>query len=474
LKHLAIDIGAESGRGIVGEIIHGELKIHEVARFENRAIHFNGALRWNLDHLVWSVRGIVQENSDCRSVGVDTWAVDTVLLDNSGLPLFQPFHYRDSRTSGVMEKVLQQIPRQSLFEQTGAQFLPFNTLYQWVALVEDSETDLSAVDSMVMIPDFLHMSLSGAAPFIEWTNSTTTQFMNPRTKLWCEEVLTQLNLPVKWLPPVCEPGKMAGTFNGVEVVVPASHDTASAILAVPDEECDSAWISSGTWSIIGVDLPVPVLSAECLASGFANEGSPTGFRLSKNVAGLWIIQQCREYWSKQGTRLSYEDLSILALESNPTQSLIDPDDPCFLSPGEMPNRIREYLIRTEQEHQLDKGQIVKVVLESLAAKYRFNLDQLRKISSKPIRRIHVVGGGSQHPLLNQLTADYCQIPIIAGPVEATSVGNLMMQMIACGSMDSFNVGRALVKRSFELKSYSPSDSVAIQAKYDKFLSLINP
>lgn len=472
MKHLAIDIGAESGRGVTGELKDGKLEIKEVARFENKPIQVGESLRWNLDQLKESVHKTVLSNLDCASVGIDTWAVDTVILDKDHNPLFQPFHYRDSRTNGIMEEVLNQIPRQKLYEQTGAQFLPFNTLYQWIALTRSENLNLDHAKSMVMIPDYLHMSLAKGDPFIEWTNATSTQFMNPTSKSWSHEILDQLNLPKNWLPEIAPTGKRLGTYHGVEVVLPASHDTASAILAVPDTEGNAAWISSGTWSIMGVEVEQAILSPESLASGFANEGGPENFRFSKNVAGLWIIQQCRSTWADQGIDLTYDDLRQLASEAKPTESFIDPDHPTFLAPGDMPERIKNYLKTTGQEWDLSSGQIVKMILESLAAKYRYNLDQLRTFASNRIDRINVVGGGSQHPLLSQLTADFCQVPVLTGPVEATAIGNILMQMKSLGTIGSIQEGRELVARSFEVKKYLPSQSDLIQSKYERFLTLL--
>lgn len=472
MKHLAIDIGAESGRGITGEVLDGKLHIKEVARFVNQPIEVGSGLHWDLEKLKGFVREVVRQNDDSISVGIDTWAVDTVVLDENHQPLFQPFHYRDLRTNGVRNLAFEKMSREDIFRQSGAQFLPFNTLYQWIALMERG-TDLQKAKSMVMIPDFLHMNLTGGGPFVEYTNATTTQFTNPVTKVWSDEILDCFGLPKTWLPPILQPGTKIGSSMGVDVIVPASHDTASAVLAVPDLSGNSAWISSGTWSIIGVEVAEAILSIEALESGFANEGGPENFRFSKNVAGLWIIQQCRSTWAEQGREFGYEDLRKLAMVAEPTDSLIDPDDPMFLAPGDMPSRIASFLKATDQESNLTIGQLVMVVLNSLAAKYRFNLDLLRRFAPNRIEQIHMIGGGSQHPLLNQLTADFCEVPVLAGPVEATAIGNLMMQMKTVGTVESIQKGRELVRDSFELKTYLPSQNDRIRSKYERFLALLH-
>lgn len=455
MRCLAIDIGAESGRSIVGTISKGILRTWPVVRFSNEAIHLNDSLRWDLDALLANVRGCLKGlGSRLDSVGIDTWAVDFVLLDGLGRVLEQPYHYRDSRTDGMMEDVFEIIPRRDLYARTGIQFLPFNTIYQlysmrYLAVLEQAVRFLT-------IPDYLIWALSGLDihnSVCEFTNATTTQLLNWETRNWDVELLHRLGLPQSIFPAVVPPGTELGWLpGGAKLIAPACHDTGSAVAAVPAEVGDYAWLSSGTWSIMGVETSAPVVTDQSYALNFTNEGGVFGTnRLSKNVMGLWILQQCRETWKAQGTTYSYKQLASMAEEVTGDLPYFDPDDPIFLKPGDMCARVMQ---RTGLS-QNDPGLIVRVVLESLARKYKVVLSELEQLVGHKLSRVHIIGGGSQNRLLNQLTANFCGVRVIAGPVEATAIGNLLIQFLALGEIGSLAEGRRIVATSFELERFEP-------------------
>ncbi len=452
MSSLAVDIGAESGRVVAGRLVGRKLVLDQVCRFPNTPIHMNGTLRWDIQNLIKHVQNGIASQSDVRSVGVDTWGVDYVLLDAEHRLIEQPFHYRDTRTGGVMER----ISSPEIYRETGIQFLPFNTLFQLASAPRET---LKKAKHFLTIPDYIHHQLSIDRQMVcEYTNATTTQLLCTETGSWSSFLLDQLGLPPEIFPPIIQPGTSLGkTANGLsDLIAPASHDTGSAVVAIPSTSSDVAWISSGTWSILGVELPRPIVSDESYRLNYTNEGGVFGtVRLCKNVMGLWILQECRRGWGE----VSYAELQIEAESTHSIGSTFDPDDARFLPPNSegstMEDRIFGYLAETNQKQPTTRGEIVRLILESLALKYKLNIDKLETLIGRRLSAIHIFGGGSQNALLNQLTANACNRPVIAGPVEATAIGNLLMQMITLGEISSLVEAREIVRNSFECPVFEP-------------------
>ncbi len=485
-KFLAFDLGAESGRAMLGRYDGERLRLTEVHRFANGPIRAADGLHWDVQRLFEEMKhGLAlcrEQYGRPASIGVDTWGVDFALLDERGKLLGEPFHYRDSRTEGVMEEAFKRVPRAEIFEQTGIQFLPFNTLYQLFSMVLGGSPVLEQAHTFLTIPDLLNYWLTGRT-VCEFTNATTTQFYNPREGTWATSLLDRLGIPTGFLPPIVPPGTVLGDLlpsiaeetglDGVPVVAPACHDTGSAVAAVPTSESDYAYISSGTWSLVGVEVPEPVITAQSLANNFTNEGGVGGhFRLLRNVMGLWLLQECRRAWAEQGQSLSYDEIASLAEAAPPFAAIIEPDDPSFLSPSDMPSAIRAFCHDSGQAAPQDKGSMARCVLESLALKYRWIFERIEEMQGRRIRAIHVVGGGSQNRLLCQFTANATGTPVLAGPVEATAIGNVVVQAMALGHLSSLEEGRELVRRSFEITAYEPTEGALWDEAYARFLSLL--
>lgn len=445
MKHLAIDIGAESGRGILGWIEDKKIQIEEVHRFQNGPVVDGDRIYWDIDRIYDEViRAIGQCKKDIASVGIDTWAVDYVLLDEQGVRLDRPRCYRDPRTDDALPRALEKVGA-DLYRLTGIQLLPFNTIFQLMS--EEPEVFAHAA-TLLTIPDYLNYRLTGVRA-CEFTNATTTQCYNPTEQDWARDLLARLNIPSRIFPPLVRPGTILGPLPDcpTQVVAVASHDTGSAVAGTPLTP-NSAWISSGTWSIMGVEVPEPIINEHSLRANFTNEGGVNNtFRFSKNVAGLWLLQQCRAAWGEQ---FSYEELCREA-EQVPFGETIDPDDPDFFAPGNMPAKISAKLSKPTE----DKAETVRIILDSLAKRYAEVLTKLEDLTGHKLERIHIVGGGSRNWLLNQLTANACKRPVAAGPVEATAIGNMLVQMIALGQIASIEEGRALVASSFSVKTYEP-------------------
>jgi rhamnulokinase len=483
---LAFDLGAESGRAILGRYDGERLRLTEVHRFANGPVRAADGLHWDVQQLFEGVkRGLAlcrQQHGPPASIGIDTWGVDFALLDQEGGLLSDPFHYRDGRTNGVMEEAFRRVPREEIFESTGIQFMQFNTLYQLFSMVLAGSPLLKQARTFLTIPDLFNYWLSGRA-LCEFTNATTTQFYDPRAGAWATSLLERLSIPTHLLPEVVPPGTVLGDLlpsvyeeaglEAVPVVAPACHDTGSAVAAVPATQADYAYISSGTWSLVGVEVQEPVITAKSLANNFTNEGGVGGtFRLLKNVQGLWLLQECRRIWAERGLDLSYDELVRMGEAAPPFAILIDPDDPSFLSPLDMPAAIEAFCARTDQPTPRDKGAIVRCALESLALKYRWVLERIEEMLKRPIGVIHVVGGGCRNRALCQFTADAAGRPVLAGPVEATAVGNVIVQAMALGRLSSLEEGRALVRRSFEVTLYEPAERVPWDGAYDRFRGIL--
>lgn len=484
-KHIGVDLGGESGRVMVGHFDGDQIRLAEKHRFATGGVEIAETLRWDVLHFWREIQNglsavAADEKDSIVSLGVDTWGVDYVLLDENDEMLGLPWHYRDKRNVGMLEKVTQRISRSELFQQTGIQFMEINTLYQ-LAASQQSQGMLAHARRLLMIPDFFHWCLSGQA-VTEFTNATTTQCLNPQTRDWAWSVLERLQIPSQMLTEIVQPGANIGTLResvsqttglpAINVIVPATHDTGSAVAAVPTStEYGENWayISSGTWSLVGVETQAPVLTDEAMQMNVTNEGGVDGtWRLLKNVMGLWLVQRLKAAFDIVSDEMTYGELTRRAGDARPFTAYIDPDHPSFLNPPNMIDAVREFCRFTDQCEPTDAGQTVRCVLESLALKYRQVLKSLEKLSGKKADVLHIVGGGSQNGLLNQFVANACQIPVIAGPVEATVLGNVLMQCRSAGELGSLADIRDVVRRSSDLKRYEPDQGEDWSAALQRF------
>lgn len=487
LNYLAIDLGAESGRTILGTLVDEKLILTETHRFPNGPVRLPDGLHWDVlrlwDEIKVGIAASVKDGVRLSSLGIDTWAVDFALLDKNGDLLGIPYHYRDARTDGMIEEALRHMSKEELFSNTGIQFLQINTLYQLLAMVRAKSPVLDIAQTFVTIPDLLNYWLCGEIAN-EFTNATTTQCLDPIKKDWSLPVLEAMGIPSHLFGPVTAPGTTLGTLlpdvaeetgaGQVKVVLPACHDTGSAVVAVPAQNQDFAWISSGTWSIMGAEVKEPSLGEKALAYNFTNEGGVFDtWRLSKNIMGLWLVQECRREWQSQGHDYSYDEMTRLAAESDPFLAVINPDDNVFFHPGDMPEKIRAYCKETGQRVPQTEGQILRVALESLALKYRWVLERLDELSDKYFAPIHIIGGGTKNRLLNQFTADATGRTVVAGPVEATAIGNVLMQALGMGDIASLESARLIVRNSFEVEEYDPKPSSLWDEAYEKLLNLLD-
>jgi rhamnulokinase len=488
-QFLAFDLGAESGRAVLGTLSEGRLSLRELHRFPNGPVPVSGTLYWDVFRLWGEVlQGLrLAADADLAGVGLDAWGVDFGLLDESGALLGNPVHYRDARTDGMMERAFEKVPRREIFERTGIQFMQLNTLYQLYSMVVSGAPVLRHAASLLTMPDLLNYWLSGRTAS-EFTIATTTQCYDPRAKGWATDVLAALDIPTHIFQEVVPPGTVLGVLRanvpGLEgrvlVIAPACHDTGSAVAAVPADYSPAtlggdefACISSGTWSVMGAEVREPIITEQSLGYNFTNEGGVAGtFRLLKNITGLWLVQECRRVWAEAGAEYSYDELTALAQASTPYGPLVDPNSADFLHPGDMPARIAAFCARTGQPVPTEKGAIVRCALESLGLKYRQTLEHLEALLGHKLEVIHIVGGGSRNELLCQLTAGATGLPVIAGPVEATAIGNVMVQAMATGHLTSLEEGRAMVRRSFALKRYEPAPSDAWDGAYARFLDIL--
>jgi len=471
--YLGVDLGAESGRVMAGLWNGKRMRLEEIHRFPNGPVEIAGTLRWDVLRLWGEIQNGLTQAARARgkavhSVGVDAWGVDSVLLSESNELLCQPFHYRDPRTRGMMQRAFQRVPRAEIFAATGLQFMELNTLYQLLAMQENNPEVLAAADCLLMMPDFFHWCLSGAR-VAEFTDATTTQFFDPVKGAWASELLERFELPTKILPEVIAPGTKIGPLldslgrrtglGRIDVIAPASHDTGSAVAAVPTAGTrQGAWayVSSGTWSLMGLELGNAQLSRRVLELNLTNEGGVDGtYRLLKNITGLWLVQQCKRAFEAAGKKLGYAALVHLARTAPPLRSLIDPDDQRFLNPSNMPAAIQDFCRETRQPVPNSEGALVRCVLESLALKYQMVLECLEEVSGQRVEVLHIVGGGSRNNLLNQFAADACNRPVLAGPVEATALGNVLVQARASGEIGSLAELRVVVRNSCEVKSFEP-------------------
>ena len=458
---LAVDLGAESGRTIVGAFDGERLTVDEINRFANRPVEVGGALQWDVLRLYADVLDGIRAAGRVDSMGIDTWGVDFGLLDRAGRLLGNPVHYRDRRTEGMLDEAIRRVGRDEIYERTGIQFIPINTLYQLLALVTTRDPQLEVADRLLTMPALLAYWLTGTQAD-EFTDATTTQCYDPRAGAWAVGMLQKLDIPSRIFGDVVRPGTDLGVpranlgLDAARVIATATHDTASAVAAVPFESNDAAFISSGTWSLVGLEVREPVINQKALEANLTNEGGVGGtFRLLKNVMGLWLLQECRRAWSVKGADMPYDDLLRMAEAAPPFAAVIDPDDERLLRPGEMPARIAQIAAESGVELRPEPGVIARCIFESLALKYRQTIEQLERVSGLNVGTVHVVGGGSNNRLLCQMTADACGRAVVAGPVEATAIGNLLVQAMALGLISNLKQARDVARRSVALQRYEP-------------------
>lgn len=484
--HLAFDLGAESGRAIVGHFDGQRLTLEEVHRFANGPVRagehlYSDVLRLWSEMQVGLQKAAIQVDGELASVGVDTWGVDFALLDSRDRLLGNPFHYRDPYTREALAATLERVPRDEIYAATGNQMVEFNTLFQLAALQQSGNPILGAAHSLLMLPDLFHFWLSGQKA-TEFTIATTSQCYDPLQRSWATPLLERLGLPTAIFQPVIAPGTVLGSLQpwlleqgqgrAIPIIAPASHDTASAVAAIPVSQPRFMYISSGTWSLVGVELDQPLITAGTLASNLANEGGVKGrTRLLKITPGLWLLQQCRSEWARRGADYSYDDLMSMAVAAPPFGPLLWVGAQDLITPGNIPERIQGICERTGQRTPQTEGEIVRSILEGLALEYRRTLEGLEALLGWQVRAIHIIGGGSRNQLLNQLTADVTQRPVIAGPVEATVAGNLLMQAMGLGHLTSLEELRQVTLRSFETRVVEPHPDDRWEEAYDRMQGL---
>ena len=489
-KYLAFDLGAESGRGVIGFYDGKRLRLEDAHRFANGPTRILDALHWDALRLFSELktalgRAVAAHGKDWAGIGIDSWGADFGLLGRDDELIGNPRHYRDRAFDGSIEAACARVPRETIYGQTGIQFLQFNTLLQLDALKRRDSPALEAAKTLLFIPDLLNFWFTGVKA-TEFSIASTGQMLDPNTRTWANDLIKQFGLPTDILTEILEPGATIGPLRGdiaaetgcgpVSIFAPAEHDTGSAIVAAPSSSPDTAYISSGTWSLIGVELDSPRVSDATREANFTNEGGVCGTtRLLKNVMGLWLVQECRRTWARQGASYSYEDLTALATAAPPFRSLMNPDAPAFFAPADMPDAIRRFCAAAGEPEPEDAGATVRCCLESLALKYRWAIEKLEAFRGAKIHAIHIVGGGTQNRLLCQLTADATRRPVIAGPVEATAIGNILMQMMANGEIASLAQARVIVRRSFDLTTYTPTpDGEVWEAAYARLRALLSP
>jgi rhamnulokinase len=464
------------------------LSLEEVYRFPNRPVTLRGHRFWNIlalwDETLTGLRKARQVAGTLDSIGVDSWAVDYGLVDAQGFLQGNTFHYRDSRTDGVMEQVFARVPRDVLYARTGIQFLPINTLYQLYAHERMQPGELAHAYRLLMIPDLLHSWLCGSLT-IERTNATTTQCWDPIAGAWVTDLLDQLEIPTTMLPPVVEAGtvlgkilpELQGDLGAAQVIAPATHDTGSAIVATP-VQLSGGWgyISSGTWSLVGLELSRPVMTPEALAANCTNEGGVFGTtRFLKNVMGLWLLQECQRRWARDGRARDYDTLLADVDGVTPFTALIDPDDSRFLAPEDMPAAINAYLQEHGQTALAAPAAFARCIMESLVLRYREVFDQIRQLAGTSISGVHILGGGARNVRVNQWLADALDMPVIAGPYEATALGNALMQLVGLGELRNLEEVRSIA-RSATTQIYSPRTAqlAAWNEAAQRFGAMVSP
>ena len=482
---LAFDFGASSGRAILGIFDGKKITLEEVHRFSNDPVEVNGTIYWDILRLFYEIKqGLIKarEAGGFDSVGVDTWGVDFGLIDSEGCLIENPVHYRDSRTKGLVEEAFKLMPKEKMYGITGIQFMELNTVFQLYSLRKYRPHILERADKLLFMPDLFCYMLSGKK-VAEYSIATTSQMIDLKTNGWSEDILSALNIPRRLLCDLVPSGTVIGEISEaireecllppVKVISVCGHDTQSAISAVPTEDKDFAFLSSGTWSLFGTELDLPIVNEKSIAMNVTNEGGygqSTGFL--KNIIGLWLIQESRRQFAREGEKYSYADLERLALETESFKCFIDPDSPEFVAPGNIPKRVREFCEKTGQYVPQSVGEVMRCIYESLAMKYRLTLEKLQDCTGKKYPIIHVIGGGTKDTLLCQMTASSCNIRVSAGPVEATVLGNIAVQLLAQGEIKSIAEARKIISNSENVKEYLPAQPEKWAAAYDKFIKII--
>ncbi|MBQ3888103.1 MAG: rhamnulokinase [Clostridia bacterium] len=482
---LAFDFGASSGRAIVAEFDGETISFHEVHRFSNDPVDIGGTVYWDVQRLFFEIKqGLLKAKQDggFDSVGIDTWGVDFGLLRKDGSLVENPVHYRDRRNEGMVDRAAAYMSRERMYELTGIQFLDFNTVFQLLSLKENRPYILDEADTLLMMPDLLNYMLTGKKA-TEYSIATTTQLVDLKTHDWSDEILSALGLPRRLLTPIVPTGSVIGTLHpalceelglpAVPVVAVAEHDTQSAVTATPSAAEDFIFISCGTWSLFGTETKEPIVSEKSRAMNITNEGGygySTAFL--KNICGLWLIQESRRQWRREGTEYSYADLEREALAAEPFRSFIDPDAPEFGTMGDLPNRVREYCRKTGQPVPETVGQVMRCIYESLALKYRRTFEEVCECTEKTYDRIHVMGGGTKDGLLLQMAANSCGVTVYGGPIEATALGNIAVQLLACGAVKDIAEARAIIARGEALCRFEPQDADRWEEAYRAFRAVI--
>jgi rhamnulokinase len=492
---LAFDLGASSGRALIGELLpqtgsgQPRLKVTEIHRFPNQPIAVHGHLHWDilrlLQELKTAIRKAFQEGYAPQTFGIDTWGVDFGLLDANGELLGNPYHYRDPQTEGIIEELVKLIGKDSLYEQGGLQFMPFNTVNQLYAMKKAGSPKLAAASTLLLTPDLLTYFLTGEK-VCEFTMATTTQLFEPKEQKWNSALMEKLGIPSQiFLDPI-HPGTRIGPLTPavceeldvppIEAIAVGTHDTESAVAAVPATSGEEfAYLVCGTWSLLGTELERPLVTPEAMALDFSNEGGVGGtYQLLKNIMGLWILQECKREWDEQGDAVSFTELVVQAERAEPFRSLIHPDNPSFFAPSGMIAKIQSFCRETSQAVPQTKGEVARCVLESLALRYRQALEQMEALTGQSFNGLHMVGGGIQNELLCRFTANAIGRPVWTGPVEASAIGNMLMQLVALGKCSSLQDARQLAAASFPIETYDPAQTDEWNTAYETFKGLCQP
>lgn len=479
---LAYDLGASSGRALLGRLVDGKIEVEELHRFSNDPVQVGDRLQWDILRLFHELKqGLLKakhQDIKLKSLAIDSWAVDFGFIGSNGELLGNPYHYRDQHTNGVMDSVIEELSANEIFGRTGIQFLPFNTIYQLAALKQADSPLLREAKHFLMIPDLLRYFLTGEM-HNEFSNATTTQMFNPIKGTWDDKLIQAIGLSSDLFGEIVQPGSSVGHLrdslceelgiDSVPVYAVAEHDTGSAVVAVPALDRSFAYLSCGTWSLMGTEVNEPVINELAQQLNFTNEGGAYGtYRLLKNIMGLWILQECRRSWEREGISYSFPELVKLAGEAKPFAAFIDPDDPLFLHPGGMPERVGEYCLRSGQAVPDNVGAIVRCVLESLALKYRNILELTERLSGNTFNGLHMVGGGIQNTLLCQWTANAIGKPVWAGPIEGSAIGNMVVQWIASGELSDIWEARKVIRDSFPIEVYEPVHEESWENAYKSF------
>ena len=470
---IAVDLGASSGRVMDVAYEGRSLQLKEIHRFPNIPVQTPHKLYWDVLRLWHEITLGIAKADRAASIGVDSWGVDYALLDGAGELLANPVHYRDPRTDGIMDWTFKRMPRREIFERTGIQFMQFNGLFQLASLIRDGSRLLEHAETLLTIADLFNYWLTGSKT-CEFTEATTLQLYNPHQQDWDRDLMRAVGIPGGILGPIVPPGTKIGRYQGIDVIAPACHDTGSAVVAVPATTGNYAYLSSGTWSLLGLELKEALITDAAYAANVTNEGGyENTYRLLKNIMGLWVADQCRATWKASGTDYSFEQLTAMVAASDLFKAFIEPDDPSFLPPGDMPARVVHYCRRTGQAPPENDGELMAAVYTSLAYKYRYVLEQLTAVSGQEVDKLHIIGGGSKNTLLNQMTANAIGRPVIAGPAEATATGNAIVQLISIGELGNVAQARTMLSESMDAIRYEPQNTSAWDDNYARFCALLD-